>query len=257
MPGAPKAAGAGRRGMVGAMDWLIGALLCLAAAAGLLAGGIYLHEDAHLGALLLLDAVSMLLLSLAAPLRVLRGWRLANAAGRWSAGAGAAELSGWPGVRERRGRLVVRRLSHLVLFWSFPLGFALSAAAFRWMGGGQFRVADLLVSLALAVALPVLALAWGPSGWKLTVDGATQNATLLRFRPFRGVGEQTTSLPTVQRVTLADDPRGRAVLTVHLTKGRDWSLDLPADWPPELSRALAARVAHLAGVECGIMKDEL
>lgn len=202
------------------------------------------------GAVLVLESLALATLAGAYLLSLLRSWRLSRAARR-AAGkpGGRDELGGWPGLRERRGTLTVRCGSASLRFWVLPAGLLASAATLEWLGDAKFSPAELCLGLVPAIMLVLLVAAWGPSGWELVADGARQNALLQRFGPFRRVREFTASLPTVQAVRLADGPRGRAVLTVQLTKGLDWLLELPGDWPPELRQAMVERLAQLAGVE--------
>jgi len=206
--------------------------------------------DLQIGAVLAVEALALATLAGSCLLALLRSWRLSRAARR-AAGkpGGRDELGGWPGLRERRGTLTVRCGSASLRFWALPAGLIVSAAALELLGDVKFSAVELVLGLVPAIMLALLVAAWGPSGWELVADGARQNALLQRFGPFRRVREFTASLPTVQAVRLADGPRGRAILTVQLTKGLDWLLELPGDWPPELARALAARLARIAGVE--------
>lgn len=203
------------------------------------------------GAVLFLAALALAAALPFVPLRTWRTWELIRAARRLAPGPadGRAALAGWPGLRERGGELIVGCVRRMVLFWSVPLGLTASLYLYDWLGPPEFRRAELFLCLAPAAILPLLAVSWGPAGWRLTVDGARQSAVLIRFKPLRRVEESAASLPTVQAVTLAAGARGAPVLIVHQTRGSDWELALPRDWPPELARALAARLAHLAGVE--------
>jgi hypothetical protein len=239
------------RRAAGALAWLA-ALAMLALAGRLLWFGWHLVAawDLQIGAVLAVQALALATLAGACLLSLLRGWRLSRAARRASGKPdGRNEFGGWPGFRERRGNLTVRCGQTSLRFWVLPAGLITSAAALEWLGDAKFSPAELLLGLVPVTMLALLAAAWGPSGWELVVDGARQNALLQRFGPFRRVREFTASLPTVQAVRLADDPRGRAVLTLQLTKGLDWLLELPGDWPPELRQAMVERLAQLAGVE--------
>ena len=134
-------------------------------------------------------------------------------------------------------------------FWVPSLGLIMAAAALQWLGRGSLDTAELVVSFVPGAVLALLVGAFGPSGWKLVLDGARQSLTLERFGPFRRIRDFTASLPTVQAVGFTDDGRGHTLVTVGLTRGLDWQLDVPSEWPPELGRALAARMSNLVGIE--------
>jgi hypothetical protein len=133
--------------------------------------------------------------------------------------------------------------------WTPPLGIAVGGWCLLAMGAPRLEPADVAVGAFVALMAVLGLVAWGPSGWRLALDSGPQSLVLIRFAPFRRIRDNGASLPTVQSVRFDQDRRGRAFLTVQLTKGRDWHLDLPAEWPPELGRALAARLAHFAGIE--------
>ena len=183
------------------------------------------------------------------PLGWLRRVRLVRASRRLPSGAeqGTAPLA-WLGLRERNGGLQIRCGRPSLRTWTVPLGAAVGGWILLLSGGPKSEAADLAFGAVVAMLAALCLTAWGPSGWRLVLDGACQSLVLIRFGPFRRVRDHGASLPTVQAVRFTEDRRGRAFLTVQLTKGLDWHLDLPADWPPELGRALAARLAHLAGI---------
>jgi len=253
----PAATAPCRRGSAKRHALLAGSLVMLGVAALALWTGweVAAGQGHKAGGVLLLAASAVTLTACGGLLRLLRSRRLERAAGRAYA-TGQAALAGWPDCRERRDKLVVRCGHPSLRFWVTPAGLGLSAALLQWLGSRDFSPGELVLSLMPAAALMLLAGAWGPSGWKLTLDGACQSLTCERFGPFRRVRDAAASLPTVQTMRVTEARPGRAVLTVGLTRGMDWQLDLPADWPPELGRALAARLRHLAGInETGLPEE--
>jgi hypothetical protein len=236
------------RARLGGPGWTHASLTVLVAASLLLAVAWPDVPARPAGRLVLLLATAGLLLTW--PLGWLRRLRLARAARRLPAEAakGTAPLA-WLGLRERNNHMQVR-CGHISLrTWTIPLGVAAGGWLLLWMGGTKLEAADLAVGAAVALLATLALIAWGPSGWRLVLDGGPQSLVLIRFGPFRRIRDYGASLPTVQAVRLDKDRRSRAFLTVQLTRGQDWHLDLPADWPPELGQALAGRLAHLAGIE--------
>ncbi len=198
--------------------------------------------------------LALLLLTPYIPLRALAGWRCRRAVGRLAEGwrSGAAELPGWPGVRERAGVLSMRCGGSSFRPWALALGLGLSAYCFRHLSRDKEALSyfRLMLSLAPALCAVLTSLLWGPSGWLLTVDSARSQASLLLWRALRRFHLSDASLPTIQGVSLPERRGGsyRGILVGRAT-GADWKLGVPGNWPPELVEALAARMASLAGVK--------
>ncbi len=197
-------------------------------------------------------SISVALLLPYIPLRALAGWRCRRAARKlpdeWR--AGASELPGWPGVRDRNGELKMRCGEGVLRLWVLAAGVAVSGYVIgRIPAPGAF---DVTLSLSPALCALFFSALWGRSGWELSVESARSQVLLVLWRALRRNYYSTVSLPTVQGVALAlADERGggyRGVI-IRRAKGNDWKLGVPSTWPPELVEALAARIANLAGVQ--------
>lgn len=155
----------------------------------------------------------------------------------------ADPLPGWPGLREAKDELVARRAGTLLpagFFFTLP---ALAVPALSRILGGAGSSGE-AVFLAIGIVPPLLALLVGPYGWRLAAGSARQDLRLTRLRPFWTRRERAASLPTVKSIRLEAESR----LVIELTRGEPWELEFPPDWPPELGRAFAERLGHLAGI---------
>lgn len=181
-----------------------------------------------------------------------RRWLLRTAAGlgRSDAGAGgSAGLPSWPGLQESGSLLVIRRGRGPLRPWALAAGLVAAAGAVYALGGPASGLGGAVSAFAAVAMAITISVARGPTGWRLAVDSVRQSAELLRFLPWGRLQALSAGLPTVRAVRLEvrDGDGNSHRIAIELSDG-EWALPLPADWPPELPRALAARLTRLTGV---------